>query len=259
MLKSDIVGVTVGVNTPYAPLASIAAQCFTKHTGVSTVVLGEKELIASGLGHPAALRLKAFEYVDAEQIVYFDSDWLCINDWSSAAFSGACELLACRDFILTDEWPQQRYRFESDDFLKAPTSFSTDASSASLRHDYIHEVRHFAGLHLPCAEWINTGLLVMNRRNHKAWLGTALKLYQGEIGHHAVYYEQPAIVKAIESLQLPVRLLPRKCNVLAAYPGQWPDSVIGLHIKVKRHSAFVDDVVNGVITTAEDVSRYFMA
>ena len=39
----DHIGVTVGINEPYATVARLSAICFTAHTGLPAIVLGERE------------------------------------------------------------------------------------------------------------------------------------------------------------------------------------------------------------------------
>jgi hypothetical protein len=166
-------------------------------------------------------------------------------------------VISCRDFILTDEWPRQHYNFESKTFLEEPGELPVEDTRGSVRYDYIHEVQQFSGISLPFSMWINSGFFIIDRQHHSIWLRSALDLYLGSVGHHNVYYEQPALVKAIEFLELPIRLLPRKFNVLAAYETKWPKSVVGLHIKVKRHCAFIRRLASGLVSTPEQVEAYF--
>jgi hypothetical protein len=259
MSHTSIVGVTVGVGAPYDQLASMAALCFTKHTGLPAVVLGAEEFTGSQIAHPAALRLRLFDYVDADRVVYFDADWLCLRDWAPTAIAELSEVVACRDFILADEWPRQHYQFDSKGFLEEPDDVPLEDTCDIVRHDYINEVRQFGAISLPISKWINTGMLILTREHHSTWLRTALELYLGPVGHHTVYYEQPALVKAIELLDLPIRLLPRRFNVLAAYETKWPGSVVGLHIKVKRHHEFIANLAAGLVSRPDHVQAYFQA
>lgn len=256
---SGIIGVTVGVGYPYEQLAPLAATCFSEHTGLPVVILGAKELKASALPHPAALRLGVFEFVPSARVVYFDADWLCLADWAPQDLPETGQLVACRDFILTEEWPRQCYDFDSAGFLAEPDNIPDQSGPDVLRQDYIREIRAFCALSLAHRRWVNTGLLVMSREHHDNWLRTALRLYLGPVGHHGLYYEQPALLKAMEICALAVRLLPRKFNVLAAYERKWPSSVVGLHIKLKRHEQFLSGVSAGTICTPHHVRAYFQA
>ncbi len=250
------VGVTVGVGDVHERLARLSSACFTRHTGVPTVILGPQEMQESGETHPAALRLWLFKYVRATRVVYFDADWFCLQKWDLPNCSDAHELMACRDFILKDEWPKQRYDFNSREFTVAPSGCSPIGDEL-IRADYVREVSVFANLRRPCWGWINTGLMVMDRTHHEPLLQRARTLYHGVVGHHDTYYEQPAIAKALEELGTPVRLLARCFNVLAASEAVWPAAVVGLHVKVKRHDDFIAAVRDGTIDTPEAVRKYF--
>lgn len=253
-----VLGVTTGIGHLYSRVAPLAAKCFEHHTGISTVVLGDKHLASSRVLHPAALRLQLFEYFDAQVIVYFDADWFCLRDWSPLELSSNRAIIACRDFVLTDEWPRQHYDFSSAAFLDAPAPYTpAEPSEETLRKDYIEEVRSFAGISAPWANWVNSGLIIFNRDHHRPLLDLALDLYLGAVGHHPEYYEQPALNKAIEMLGIPPMLIARKYNVLAAYESKWPSSVVGLHVKLKRHFAFVAAINAGSLNTPDEVHRFF--
>jgi hypothetical protein len=253
--KPLTVGVTVGVGDPYDVIAPLAAACFSAHTGLPSIVLGSTEFEASGLPHPAALRLLAFDYVTADRIVYFDADWLCLQPWKLDEHTGD-ELLACRDFVLLDEWPRQDYVFDSTAFLREPTGTPIDPEQR--RDDYIEDVGVFAGLSLPPHRWVNTGLMVLHRDRHRDMIRNAVRLYLGQVGHHPLYFEQPALLRAIQDGAVRVRLLPRRFNVLAAYDRRWPAAVTGLHIKLKRHQHFIASVRAGHLRGASDVAAYFL-
>jgi lipopolysaccharide biosynthesis glycosyltransferase len=220
------------------------------------VILGEKEFLDSRVGHPAALRLRLFDYVAADRVIYFDADWLCVSDWVPPSPENGSEIVGCRDFILQSEWPHQRYMFDSDEFLACPPELGLDA--AALRHDYIETIRNFARLTIPCSRWLNTGFLILNRFEHEALFDKALSLYQGSVGHHPEYFEQPALMKAIDEMSVPIHLLPRRFNVLAAYERKWPASVVGLHIKPKRHPKFLAEISSSSVLSTFDIQRYFI-
>lgn len=257
MSSFDIVGVTVGIGSPYEELAALASSCFRAHTGIPSITLGPEMLRASGLSHAAALRLKLFDFVDAEIVVYFDADWFCLRPWNPLSLAESSHLLACRDFVLTQDWPRQDYDFRSTEFGETPALLPRDVPSDALRLDYIREIAEFADIQLPWHRWINSGLLIMRKKEHKPWLELALKLYTGEVGHHSKYYEQPALVKAIELMNLPVRPLARCYNVLAASERRWPKQVVGLHVKISRNPTFVSRVVDGSISSPSHVLETF--
>lgn len=252
-----IIGVTVGVGLLHAKLAKLAATCFTTHTGLPVAVLGPDELAHSGLVHPAALRLRAFDYVDADVVVYFDSDWLCLNPWSPALYARNRAFIACRDFILQSEWPEQRYDYGSSAF-KADGAHEGFPIDGPVRDDYISQVAMFAGLNTGSHRWINTGLFIAHRQEHESVLSHAVALYGISVGHHPEYYEQPALNKAIEATNTRLLFLSRKHNVLAAYERIWDRSVIGLHAKMKRHGTFIAKLNTGQLTTAAAVRHHFL-
>jgi hypothetical protein len=251
------VGVTVGVGEPYARLSALAAACFAEHTGLATRVLGAEEFADSGASHPAALRLSLFDYVDAPQVVYFDADWLCLREWAIPCDHEAPEVFACRDFVLRNEWPRQEYDFAAAEFGEAPLC-PPAWDGRDIRDDYVREIREFADLRRPCWQWINTGLLVLNRRHHRRLLEKARHLYAGRVGHHNRYYEQPALVKALEELDISVTLMPRAFNVLAVHEKRWPSTVVGLHIKPSRHAGLLALVAAGAMSSPAQVREFFV-
>ena len=256
MTSSKVIGVTVGVGYPHEMLASLAASCFSHYTRLPSVVIGNDGFASSCVSHPAAIRLKLFEIFNLDRIIYFDADWFCMNDWNPPLDNH--QLLACRDFILTKEWPEQKYDFKSSDFSTPPNSSFNEIPPSDLRHNYISNVQKFADIHLQHSQWINSGLLILNRTHHQPLLKLAYKLYTGAVGHHEEYYEQPALVKAIELLGIEVQLLARNLNVLAAFEKKWPNSIKGLHIKPKRHPIFLEKLRKGSISSPEDVHNYFI-
>jgi len=253
----SITGVTVGIGPVYEELARLAACCFEQWTGAPALVLGARELASSQVDHPAGLRLQVFDYTSADIVVYFDADWFCLGPWSPPIDHATSAVFACRDFVLTSEWPRQQYEFDSPAFLDGPVDAAVSDQPIGLRQDYVDEVRRFADLSSPPTQWINTGLMVLRRSAHVALLSTALENYQSIVGHHPEYFEQPAFNRAIETLGVPCRLLARKFNVLAARPTKWPAAVVGLHIKPKRHEEFLGAIRERTITTPDDVRRYF--
>jgi hypothetical protein len=249
-----MVGVTVAVGSPYTDIAHLAAACFTARTGLPAIVLGDVEFAQSGLPHPAALRLLAFQYVNADRLVYFDADWFCLRPWSPSMRNDD-DLQACRDFILMDEFPNQHYEFDSPIFREEPPE--SFPPGTELRLELLRSVAEFAALGLPYSQWINTGLMILSRRCHELWFKEALDLYLGRVGHHPELFEQPALNAAMESLGLRARLMPRCLNVLAAFEATWPNSVVGLHVKMKRHGEFVARVRDGNICTPDELTDYF--
>lgn len=248
-------GVTIGVGEPYTKLAHLAAACFEANTGLPVKILDEKDFKLSRFVHPAALKMSLFNHVDAETVIYFDADWLCLDAWDIRPLLSDTRIYACRDFILRDEWPDQTYCFQSRAFLDAPKANDVDLNR--LRDDYIRDVANFATITLSPCLWINTGLLVIKKKEHSSWLSVAQELYNNRVGHHEQYFEQPAMIKALELEKPSITLLARNLNVLAAFEGIWPSSVKGLHIKLKRHKRFLGKVIDGDIATPDATKQYF--
>lgn len=249
-----MIGVTVGIGEPYHSLARVSAACFETFTGFPVKILGGKEQSAVSARHPAEVRLHLFDLIDEEEIVYFDADWFCLNPWNPGSLD-ANFLWACRDFVHKHEFPGQSYDFESLHFMEEA---GEPITAASVRQDYVDEVLGFVELDTPPAGWINTGLLVLRRETHRQWLELARELYRGRVGHHEHYFEQPSLMRALEELRLPYRLLPRRLNVLAAFPARWPSQVIGLHVKAKRHAEFVSAAINRSVKNSADVTKFFL-
>ena len=102
-----MIAITIGINPLYKALANLSAQCLQDMTGLEVFILGERELKQSGLAHPASLKLKAFDFVDDDNILYFDADWFCTNNWNPTIFSNSKLITACNDFVLTVDFPKQ--------------------------------------------------------------------------------------------------------------------------------------------------------
>lgn len=253
---SRITGVTVGVGPTHEMLAPLAALCFTANTGLPVRILGAKEFARSGVSHPAALRFQLFDYTDADTAIYFDADWFCVQSWQPWRYANHAAFIACRDFVLESEWPHQKYDYSSTAFHGDEIS-ETIACDEPLREDYITAIRHFSQIKRTPKRWINSGLFIATREPHETLFRRANELYETTVGHHADYYEQPALNKALEDTDIKLGFLSRKHNVLAAYEHRWPHSIVGLHVKIKRHEEFVGKVKSGEIADADAVRRHF--
>lgn len=253
-----MVGVTIGVNQLYESMARLAAHCFQEMTGLECIVLGESDFIKSGLHHPAALKLKLFDLIEDESVIYFDADWFCMKPCSFKSFIEAVPVVACNDFILTDDWPSQYSSTVASKDFYYPGDIRSSNCKANIRNDYISEVANFSKLSKHCTEWINTGFFIINKKNHEPWLATSLDHYVSGMGHHSQYFEQPAMNKALEQLGLDVQYLGREYNTLIASRTRWPSSIIGLHLKLKHHKDFVQQVLKNNITSIKQVSEYFL-
>lgn len=259
-MKNTIVGVTIGIGAPYREMAQLSSECFRAHTGISAVILEESDFVSSHLHHPAALKFRIFDMVNANTIVYFDCDWLCLNQWNPRDYANFRDLVACHDFVLKSEWPDQKYDGNSLYFKGSSGSREVQTIHGEPRGDYIDDVIEFAKLGSHYSKWINSGLFIASRDYHADLMRHAEVLYSGEVGHHSKYYEQPAMIRAIEDTGQSVHFLPRRYNVLATREACWPRATIGLHIKLKYHAEFLRSYITGDGRTASpnDIANYFL-
>jgi hypothetical protein len=169
------VAVTIGVGE-YAEMAGLAAREMGARTGLRTVVLGGREFAASGLDHPAFLKFRVFDLVEAENVLYFDADTVCLADWDPGPLLDGGPAIACvreRMVPLVLE--------ESARWGVAP------------------------------AEHFNTGLFVINRRNHETWLRRAEALRDR---FPTALKDQLPLNAARVEMGIPLRLLDRRYNWL---------------------------------------------
>ncbi len=89
-----MIAVTIGIGESYAKLASYAAQAMQKMTGLETVILDDRLFTASGFQYSHQLKLRIFDLVDDDSILYFDSDIVCLNPWNPKRFARADALVA---------------------------------------------------------------------------------------------------------------------------------------------------------------------
>jgi hypothetical protein len=235
-----MIGVTIGVGPFHYKSAALAATCLKKHTGLDSIILNSQHYADSGFRHPAALKLRVFDLVRDNHILYYDSDWFCVNRWTPERFSGNTGLVACHDFVLKADWPHQLHDTSSIQFHGSNAGGFISTLTGDLRSDYVDDIRRSTGLELDPSYWINTGMFIANRANHTAWLKRAELFYTETSGHHPKYYEQPAMLKAMHALGLQVNYLPRKFNYLVTRQIRCAKTIVGLHIKISRALAFAD-------------------
>jgi hypothetical protein len=233
-----MIGVTIGVGPLHHKLATLAAMCLKKHTGLDSIILNSKHYADSGLPHPAALKLRIFDLLRDNHILYYDSDWFCVNRWNPEQFARNARLVACHDFVLNADWPDQLHDPSSTQFNGPETGTFVTTFEGNVRSDYVDSIRRSAGLELKYPYWINTGLFIANRANHTAWLKKAESFYTESSGHHPKYYEQPAMLKAMHALSIRVDYLPRKFNYLLTRHNPCPKNAVGLHIKMSKTREF---------------------
>ena len=168
------IAVTIGVGS-YAKLAKLAAREVEHRTGLPTVVLGDAEFKASGLEHPAFLKFRLFDVVDADNILFFDADMVALDDWNPSEFFGRPEIACVRERMIPI------IRQESQTW------------------------------NIPPEEHINTGLLVLNREHHAKWLREAESL---RFSHPTVLNDQLPLNAARFKRNIPLRRLDRRFNWL---------------------------------------------
>lgn len=253
-----MIAVTIGINPLFKALASLSANCIQETTGLDTLILTEKELKQSELLHPAALKLKVFDFTNDNTVLFFDADWFSINNWNPNVYENNEAIIGCHDFILSDDWTEQ---YATTD-IRSPEEYFNDITLFShrknLRTDYIEEIERFNSTTNSFSKWINTGFWIANKTNHTKWLSDSLKFYNGLPGHHPQYYEQPAMNKAIDNSNPKIEYLSRKFNTLVATRTKWPNFLIGLHVKIKHNKTFSDLVMQKKITTVAQVREQFL-
>lgn len=129
-----MVGVTIGVGEYYGQLAALAAKAMQEKTGVKTVVLGDEHFAQSGLPAPHHLKLRMFDLVDTDSIVYFDADMACLQPWRPECFAESEAVVAVAE---------------------------------SARPLHVHTAKDWG---IPVQEYFNAGLMILNRRHHRDWL-----------------------------------------------------------------------------------------
>lgn len=129
-----MLAVTIGVGAYYGQLAKLAGKAMEEKTGLKTVVLDDEHFTASGLPAPHHLKLRMFDLVNADSIVYFDADMACLKPWKPDRFTDSEAVVAVAE---------------------------------SARPLHVHTAQDWG---IPVAEYFNAGLMILNRRHHQDWL-----------------------------------------------------------------------------------------
>jgi hypothetical protein len=172
-----MIGITIGTGEYYSRLAKLAARAVEEKTGIKTVILGDERFAASGLPAPHHLKLRMFDFVDDESVMYFDADMVCLNSWKPESLAKADAVVAV-------------------------------AESARPLH-----VRTAQDWEIPLGEYFNAGLLLLNRRAHEEWLRETERFVQTDT-KFAEYdpYDQAALNITRHRLGLKLELLDRRYN-----------------------------------------------
>jgi len=172
-----MVGVTIGVGEYYGRLAKYAVQAVEAKTGVKTRILSDEDFASSGLPAPHHLKLRMFDFVDDESLLYFDADMVCLNSWDPECFAKTDAVVAV-------------------------------AESARPLH-----VRTAQDWEIPVGEYFNAGLLILNRPCHRDWLRETEHFVLTD-KKFAEYdpYDQAALNITRRRLGLKLELLDRRYN-----------------------------------------------
>lgn len=132
-----MIAVTLGIGEAYRKLAEHAALAVHKMTGLKTLILDDKHFAQSRLPHPHHLKLRLFDLVEDETVMFFDSDMICLNPWNPQRFARPDALLAVVE-------------------RPVPTI-----------------MRICQDWDIPWHEYFNAGLMILNRFCHHDWLREA--------------------------------------------------------------------------------------
>jgi hypothetical protein len=156
----------------------LAADAARRHTGLDVVVLddGVWERLGGRYSFPGYLKLHVFDLVDADDVLIFDADAIHINAWRPQEYAGRPEVVGVPD-------------------------------------RYIGELSYEAGV--PPSEYINAGMMIVNRRHHEPLLRLARELYAR--GERPIHHEQTLINKARRLLGIPLLKLDERFNHLRFY------------------------------------------
>src|SRR5438045_8754336 len=89
-----MIAVTIGIGEYYKRLAIRASEAVRNMTGLETVILEDTHFVSSGLPYPHLLKLRVFDVVDDDKVMFFDSDMVCLNVWNPQRFARRDEFVA---------------------------------------------------------------------------------------------------------------------------------------------------------------------
>lgn len=172
-----MVGVTIGVGEYYGRLADLAAQAMQEKTGVKTKVLTDQDFTSSGLPAPHHLKLRMFDLVDAESIVYFDADMACLKPWKPQTFENTDAVVAVAE---------------------------------SARPLHVCTAQDWG---IPVEKYFNAGLMILNRKHHREWLRATEHFVLTDTKFQAYDpLDQAALNITRHRLGLKLKLLDRRYN-----------------------------------------------
>lgn len=170
-----MIGVTIGVGA-YRSLAAQAAESMRRHTGLNCVVLSDEHYESAGLSGcpPHFLKLAIWDFIDADQVLWFDADSICLRDWNPQDLVDGRAVVAVRDWIWRD---------------------GIQREAAQIR--------------LPLEEYFLASVMLLNRHHHEPMMRLAREIHQ-EIDSQV--FEQTALNRARAQLNIPIRFLDRRYN-----------------------------------------------
>jgi predicted O-methyltransferase YrrM len=184
-----LAAVTLGCGAPdYAKYAEASSRRMSQFTGLNTVVLGNEELgdlrkrCAAIQAWPDnlatwALKLKIFDYVDADTVLYHDADVCCVDCWDTSPYLNVPDFVAVRDrtWLLED--------------LMGPSA-------------------------LNLLSYVNAGFFICNRAHHQRVLELAFAEFTRHGVAKFKFADQCAINYVLQAEGAPVRYLPKLYNLM---------------------------------------------
>jgi hypothetical protein len=173
-VRSRGVAVTIGTGA-LERMAQLAAREVRALTGLETVVLGQRELSASGFAYPTLLKFRLFDFVNAEHLMYFDADMVCLRRWDPKQYFGRREIVAVRDRM-----------------------FDTIRNEASTWD-------------VPVEDYFNAGFFIASAIHHREWLRLAEAILPTR---PTAMLDQTVLNAARQQLSIPLHLIDRRYNWL---------------------------------------------
>ena len=181
-----MIAVTIGTGEYYTKLANYAAGAIEKMTGLKTVILGDEHFAASGLPFSHHLKLRLFELVEDDEIMFFDSDMVCLNPWDPRRLAKPDALVAVAERL----------------------------------HPMV--IRACRDWDIPLHEYFNAGLMIFNRKSHEEWLRETERFVQANPGVPPYDpYDQTPLNITRHRLGLKLELLDRRYNWVGFGTGEF--------------------------------------
>jgi len=180
-----MIAVTIGIGEKYKKLAHYASQAVQRMTGLNTLILNDRHFAACGLPQPHHLKLRLFDYVDEDAVMFFDSDMVCLNPWNPEHFA------------------------------------RNDALVAVVERPVPTIMRICKAWDIPWHGYFNAGLMILNRKCHQEWLRETERFVLTD-KRFVEYdpYDQAALNITRHRLGLKLELLDRRYNWIGFGIGQ---------------------------------------